>query len=194
VEQPRPRQWLGSLGPGRSDALAILLQIHVGRRQPVDDRQPGGAALRAAVGPDRHADAMLERRVQVPLEEIGWFHDVHVGVDESEAVLHDVLLQDDRDAGSPLGCAVARTISGSGAESSGRPPLAAALDTWVRSAAVAFGAANGHEVHDACSVRGVQLRGETDSTDGPPPRMVAVRSRTPPAAGTRFIVGWLRVA
>src|SRR5262245_47352718 len=88
---------------------------------------------------------MLERRVQVALEEIGRFHDVHVGVDESEAVLHDVLLHGDRDAIAP-GMRVARTISGSGGESSGPPPLAAARTRGASSAAMAPGAADGHEV------------------------------------------------
>jgi len=43
---------------------------------------------RPSVGADRHADAMLEGRIQIPIEEVRRFHDVHVGVDETEPVLH----------------------------------------------------------------------------------------------------------
>src|SRR5207253_5040517 len=46
----------------------------------------------AAVRSHRHADAVFELRIQIPLEEIGRLHDVHVGVDESETVFHEVLL------------------------------------------------------------------------------------------------------
>src|SRR5262249_22349948 len=53
--------------------------------------QPRRPAIRAAIGADRHADAVLEPRVQIPVEEIGWLHDVHVRIDEPEAVLHRIL-------------------------------------------------------------------------------------------------------
>jgi len=33
-----------------------------------------------------------ELRIEIPLEEIGRFHDVHVGIDEPETVFHEVLL------------------------------------------------------------------------------------------------------
>jgi hypothetical protein len=35
---------------------------------------------------------MAELRVEIPLEQIGRLHDVHVGIDEPETILHDVLL------------------------------------------------------------------------------------------------------
>jgi hypothetical protein len=72
-------------------ALSILLQIHVGGGQPVDDDQAGRAPIGTAVSSHWDTDAVLELRIQVSVEEIGWFHDVHVGIDESEAVLHRTL-------------------------------------------------------------------------------------------------------
>jgi hypothetical protein len=70
----------------------VLLHIGVARpRQPVDDDLGGGRALGTAVGADRDLHPVPERRVQIPLEQIGRLHDVHVGVDEPQAVFHDTL-------------------------------------------------------------------------------------------------------
>jgi len=54
---------------------------------PDDDRSPP----RPAVGPDLKRDAVLEPRVQVAVEEVHRLHDVHVAIDEPQAVLHRVL-------------------------------------------------------------------------------------------------------
>src|SRR5215475_10218923 len=51
------------------------------------------AAARAAISADRQDHAAPELGVQVFLEEIGWLHDVHVAIDESQAILHSVLLE-----------------------------------------------------------------------------------------------------
>jgi hypothetical protein len=92
VGQPRPGEGLGALGRSAPDALPVLLQVGVRGGQPVDEGEAGGAPKRAAVRAHGHADAMLELRVQIPIEEIGRLHDVHVGVDEAQSVFHLTLL------------------------------------------------------------------------------------------------------
>ncbi len=86
--QPRAGERLRAVrarGPAAA-ALAILLQLGVHRGgQPVDDDR---AALGPAVGPDREDHPVAELRIQVPLEEIGRLHDVHVRIDEAEVVFH----------------------------------------------------------------------------------------------------------
>jgi hypothetical protein len=57
-----------------------------------------------------HADAVLEGGIQVAVEEIGRFHDVHVGIDEPQAVLHRTLLGS-KLIGERLAIVVGRTIS-----------------------------------------------------------------------------------
>src|SRR5206468_1386546 len=81
-----------ALRPAAAHALPVLLQVHVGRRQAVDDGQAGRSALRLAVGADRPADPVLELRIQITVEEVRWLHDVHVAVHEPEPVLHGTLL------------------------------------------------------------------------------------------------------
>ena len=92
VGDPRSREGLSALRRARAAPLPVLLQVGVRGGQPVDEDQAGRAATRAAVDSHRHADAVLERRVQIALEEVRRFHDVHVGVDEPEAIFHDILL------------------------------------------------------------------------------------------------------
>ena len=41
---------------------------------------------------DREDDAVLESRIQVALEQVGRFHDMHVAVHESQSILHRALL------------------------------------------------------------------------------------------------------
>src|SRR5207302_176447 len=89
VEEPRAGQMLGALGPRWTHALAVLLDIDVGRGLAVDEDQAGRAALWLAVAAELHRDAVAELRIEILLEEIRRFHDVHVGVDEPEAVLHE---------------------------------------------------------------------------------------------------------
>jgi hypothetical protein len=89
--KPRAGQRLGAVGAdsARAAALAVLLHLRVhGGGQPVDD---DGAALGAPVRADRKNHPVAEPRVQVPLEEIGRLHDVHVRVDEPEIVFHHTL-------------------------------------------------------------------------------------------------------
>jgi len=73
----------------RAIAFPVLLHLGVPRRgQTVDDdRSPP----RPAVGPDLKRDAVLEPRVQIAVEEVHRLHDVHVAIDEPQAVLHRVL-------------------------------------------------------------------------------------------------------
>src|SRR5439155_25670774 len=93
VEDPRAREWLAALRRAGTMPLPVLLQVGVRDRHPVDDDQAGSPApSRSAVGSHRYADAVLKLRVQVALEEVGRFHDVHVGVDEAEAVFHGIPL------------------------------------------------------------------------------------------------------
>ena len=94
VEDPPSREQLGALGGPGAHPLAILLQIHVRGRLTVDDDETGGSAVRAAVAAHGHADAMLELRVEEAVEEVRGVHDVHVGVDEPESILHGALLSD----------------------------------------------------------------------------------------------------
>ena len=93
VEDARAGQELRALRLLWADPLPVLLQIHVGRGLAVDDDEPRRAAIGAAVGADRHADAVLEPRVQIAVEQVRGFHDVHVGVDEPNPVLHGSLLR-----------------------------------------------------------------------------------------------------
>jgi hypothetical protein len=70
-------------------ALPMLLQLGVhGCRQVVNDDR---ASLRAAIHSNRQDDPAPVPRVQVPLKQVWWLHDVHVAVDEPKAVLHDDL-------------------------------------------------------------------------------------------------------
>jgi len=118
VEEPRSRERLAALGGAGAVPLPVLLQVGVRDGHPVDDDQAGGPApRRAAVGAHRHADAVFELGVQIALEEVGRFHDVHVGVDEPEAVLHGILLRVTRLSGRPWD-GVGRTIAGWDEESS----------------------------------------------------------------------------
>ena len=78
------------VGRARAGPLPVLLQLGVlGGRQAVDD---DGAAAGAPVLADREDDAVLESRIQVALEQVGRFHDVHVAVHESQSILHRALL------------------------------------------------------------------------------------------------------
>jgi hypothetical protein len=90
--QPRAGERLGAVrarGPAPA-ALAVLLQLGVHRGgQAVDDDR---AALGPPVGPDRQDHPVAKLRIQVPLEEIGRLHDVHIGVDEAQVVFHGASL------------------------------------------------------------------------------------------------------
>jgi hypothetical protein len=67
----------------------MLLQLSVhGCWQVVNDDR---ASLRPAIHSNRQNDTAPVPRVQVPLKQIWWLHDVHVAVDEPKAVLHDDL-------------------------------------------------------------------------------------------------------
>jgi hypothetical protein len=73
-------------------ASAILLEVTVAGGLPIDDDGAARAPARTAVGAHQGADAVLELRIEVPVEEVGRLHDVHVTVDEAQSVFHGVLL------------------------------------------------------------------------------------------------------
>ena len=91
VGEPGSRERLGAVGAAGRPPLAILLQLGVhGGVQAVDD---DGAALRAPVGADGQAHPAPELGLQILLEKIRRFHDVHVAVDEPEPIFHDASLE-----------------------------------------------------------------------------------------------------
>src|SRR5260370_3870206 len=91
VGEPGSRERLSAVGAAGRPPLAVLLQLGVhGGGQAVDD---DGAALRAPVGADGQAHPAPEPGLQVFLEKIRRFHDVHVAVDEPEPILHDPSLE-----------------------------------------------------------------------------------------------------
>ena len=55
---------------------------------PSIDRETRWPALRPAVGSHLHGHAVPELRIEIPVEEIGRLHDVHVGVHEPETIFH----------------------------------------------------------------------------------------------------------
>src|SRR5262249_57556079 len=89
----------GGVRRGGGGARSGVLEVHVRRRQPIDQDLPGRAAIGPAVRADPHADAVLERRIEIAVEQIRRFHDVHVGVDEPKSILHGVLLVERVDTG-----------------------------------------------------------------------------------------------
>src|SRR5262245_59751770 len=90
VGQPRAGQGLRTVRDTRAIALPVLLHLGVPRGgQTVDDDRP---PPRPAVGAHLEQDTVLEPRVQVAIEEVHRLHDVHVAIDELQAVFHPVLL------------------------------------------------------------------------------------------------------
>jgi hypothetical protein len=76
-----------------SRALAILLEVAVtGGARPSMTMAPLGPRRGRPSAPHQGADAMPELRIEVPVEEVGWLHDVHIAVDEAQSVFHGVLL------------------------------------------------------------------------------------------------------
>ena len=69
----------------RSGMSEAQIQQEIWSRRQRGDSQ---AAIGAAVGPYPHRYAVLELGVQVPLEKIRRFHDVHIGVYETQIVFH----------------------------------------------------------------------------------------------------------
>src|SRR4030095_16710739 len=74
--------------PGAA-AFPVLLHlgVHRGGQAVDDDRAPTGLA----VGADHAADAVLEPRIEIAIEQVDRLHDVHVAVNEAKPVFHDVL-------------------------------------------------------------------------------------------------------
>jgi hypothetical protein len=65
-----------------------LLEVLVRGGLAVYEDRAGRAAIGAAVRADSDADAILEFGVEIPLEEIRRFHDVHIGIDKAQTIFH----------------------------------------------------------------------------------------------------------
>src|SRR4029434_9406132 len=89
VRQTGPGQRLRAVRGARAAAFPVLLHlgIHRGGQAVDDDRAPTWLA----VGADHAADAVLEPRIQIAIEQFDRLHDVHVAVNEAKPVFHDVL-------------------------------------------------------------------------------------------------------
>ena len=64
----------------------MLLELVIDRGRLTVDHDH--AAHRLAVGSDGTRHPVAKRGIQVAIEQIGGFHDVHVTVDESQSIFH----------------------------------------------------------------------------------------------------------